>query len=136
MSRASASMRAALSSSGSSSAAARDSASQPAFGSSKLLRTKHIDTLEVLETYSRDVDRLTRENQMLTDKLSKLSSLAGDPLAQIASLQTILQVERDSNHEMHSRIKIFGMEADRHVSGGDSSEQRQHRDRRDCLLTH
>ena len=109
-------MRAALASSGGSGSSA---AAQPKFGEGKLLRTKHIDTLEVLETYSRDVDLLTRENQLLTEKLSKLSSLSGDPFAQLASLQTILQVERDSNQEMSSRIKIFGMEAERHVSVGE-----------------
>lgn len=42
------------------------------FGGGPLLRTKHIDTLEVLEEYSRDVERLQKENKALQQQMSKI----------------------------------------------------------------
>ena len=44
------------------------------FGEGKLLRTKHIDTLEVLDEYSQEVARLHKENKSLQQQLSKLVS--------------------------------------------------------------
>ena len=41
-------------------------------GDSKLLRTKHIDTLEVLETYSKDLTRLQKENKELAHKIANM----------------------------------------------------------------
>lgn len=41
-------------------------------GDSKALRTKHIDTLQVLEDYSKDKDRLETENRDLRERLEEM----------------------------------------------------------------
>lgn len=48
--------------------------SETKFGGGALLRTKHIDTLEVLEEYTRDIDRLQKENKALQKQITQLVS--------------------------------------------------------------
>ena len=61
----------AMNRSGASRASGSGAAAAAKLGDSKLLRTKHIDTLEVLETYSQDMARLQKENKSLAQQLSK-----------------------------------------------------------------
>ncbi len=44
----------------------------PKLGEHKLLRTKHIDTLEVLEMYSQERNRMQKENQQLQEKIAQM----------------------------------------------------------------
>lgn len=55
-----------------SSSSSSSSSFAPRLVETKALRTRHIDTLEVLEDYGRDVDRLQRENKALQQQIVKL----------------------------------------------------------------
>jgi len=83
-------------------------------GESKLLRTKHIDTLEVLEEYSREVTRLQKENKELQEQLIQLSGLGGGSLvSRLQSQENELTTQKEENAELLARIKRQEEEAEK-----------------------
>jgi myosin heavy subunit len=78
------------------------------------LRSKHIDTLEVLEEYSRDVAKLQKENKQLQQQLSKLTALnGGGGGGSEASLARIEQLEADLEAQRSLQSQLAQLEAER-----------------------
>jgi hypothetical protein len=78
-----------------------------------LLRSKHIDTLEVLEEYSRDVTKLQKENKQLQQQLSKLTAANGGGGGSEASLARIEQLEADLEAQRSLQSQLAQLEAER-----------------------
>jgi hypothetical protein len=97
-------------------AAAAAAAAAPKLGEHKLLRTKHIDTLEVLEEYSQERDKLQKENKSLQQQIIKLTGLSGDPYSRISQLESSLINEQTNNAQLQGRIAVLEQSADRQRS--------------------